>query len=158
MATPAKTPPPGNAVSARRILLMVVALALVGCGDKPTIPPAHAGVDVGDIWATAVYPDFTISGAQADSRLKVGGTRGALLYYTYCAACHTSKIYWREKKLVTDLGSLKFQVRRWQASIGQAWTEDEITDVTRYLNTSYYGFSDVEQKVFLRGKARPGGT
>jgi mono/diheme cytochrome c family protein len=137
------------------ISLMVVALAFVGCGDKSSISPAGAGVDMGNIWATAVYPDFAAAGAQVDARLKVGGTRGALLYYTYCAACHTSKIYWREKKLATDMGSLKFQVRRWQASIGQAWTEDEITDVTRYLNASYYGFQDADQMVFLREKTNP---
>jgi mono/diheme cytochrome c family protein len=78
-------------------------------------------------------------------------TRGELLYSTHCAACHTSEIHWREKKLATDLDSLKFQVRRWQASIGLNWTEDEITDVVSYLNAAYYGFQDADQKGFLEG-------
>jgi mono/diheme cytochrome c family protein len=79
-------------------------------------------------------------------------TRGELLYSTNCAACHTSEIHWREKRLATDMDSLKFQVRRWQASIGLDWTEDEIADVASYLNAAYYGFQNVDQKGFLEEK------
>lgn len=85
----------------------------------------------------------------ASAQLNVGETRGALLYSTYCNACHTSKIYWRDKKLVTDMGSLKFQVRRWQDIIGLTWTEDEVADVAGYLNAVFYGFPATEQKSFL---------
>ena len=74
--------------------------------------------------------------------------RGKLLYETHCIACHTSKIYWREQKLVTDWGSLKLQVRRWQASIGLGWSEEEIMDVTYYLNAAHYGFPFTEQEGF----------
>ena len=80
------------------------------------------------------------------------GTRGELLYSTHCAACHTSEIHWREKRMVTDMDSLMFQVRRWQTSIGLAWTKDEITDVAGYLNAAYYGFQNVKQKGFLEGE------
>jgi mono/diheme cytochrome c family protein len=69
-------------------------------------------------------------------------TRGELLYSTHCNACHTSKIHWREHKLATDWDSLEAQVRRWQASIGLGWSEEEIADVTRYLNDVYYSFSN----------------
>lgn len=79
-------------------------------------------------------------------------TRGELLYSTHCNACHTSKIHWREQKLATDWNSLTAQVRRWQASIGLGWDEEEITDVAHYLNDIYYGFSDAEQKDLSQGK------
>jgi mono/diheme cytochrome c family protein len=73
-------------------------------------------------------------------------TRGELLYSTHCITCHTTIIHWREKTLATDWHSLKTQVRRWQSTIGIGWSEDEITDVTRYLNEVYYHFSATENQ------------
>jgi len=75
-----------------------------------------------------------------------GEPRGKLLYETHCIVCHASKIHWREQKLATDWNSLKFQVRRWQASIGLVWSEEEITDVTDYLNVIHYGFPITDEK------------
>ena len=77
----------------------------------------------------------------AQAQLKEGEIRGELLYSTHCNACHTSKIHWREKKLATGWRSLKAEVRRWQANADLGWSEEEITDVTRYLNAVYYHFS-----------------
>ena len=76
----------------------------------------------------------------AQAQLKEGEIRGELLYSTHCNACHTSKVHWREKKLATGWSSLKAQVRRWQANAELGWSEEEITDVTRYLNAVYYHF------------------
>ena len=78
-----------------------------------------------------------------------GESRGELLYSTYCAACHTSEIHWREKRLAINLDSLKLQVFRWQASIGLNWTKDEIEDVAGYLNAVYYGFQVNDKKSIL---------
>ena len=78
--------------------------------------------------------------ASAQAQIKEGEIRGELLYSTHCNACHASKIHWREKKLATDWRSLKAQVRRWQANTGLGWSEEEVTDVTRYLNAAYYHF------------------
>ena len=74
------------------------------------------------------------SAAQAESR-------GELLYSTHCLACHTSQMHWRDKKQATDWNSLKAQVRQWQATAMLGWSEDDIVGVTRYLNESFYGFS-----------------
>jgi len=79
-------------------------------------------------------------------------SRGELLYATHCSACHTAKIHWREQELATDWNSLKVQVRRWQTSIGLEWSEEEITDVTNYLNAVHYGFPVTEQKGLLQGE------
>jgi len=78
--------------------------------------------------------------------------RGKLLYETHCIVCHTSGIHWREQKLATDWNSLKFQVRRWQTSIGLGWSEEEITDVTDYLNAIHYGFPITGEKGLSQGK------
>lgn len=81
-----------------------------------------------------------------------GEAQGELLYATHCNACHASEVHWRGQKLAVDWDSLKAQVRRWQASIGLGWSEEEVTDVARYLNASYYNFPSTEQKDFSQGK------
>jgi hypothetical protein len=78
-------------------------------------------------------------------------SRGELLYSTHCVACHTSQIHWREKKLATDWGRLTAQVRRWQANGGLNWTDDDITDVARYLNDLYYHY-ELPMKVVSSGR------
>jgi mono/diheme cytochrome c family protein len=79
-------------------------------------------------------------------------TRGELLYSTHCVACHTTEIHWREKRLVKNISSLRFQVNRWQATIGLNWTKEEIADVAVYLNSTYYKFKDFDQKGLGDGK------
>lgn len=69
-------------------------------------------------------------------------SRGQLLYETHCIACHSKEVHWRERKLVSDWTSLAAETRRWQANIGLRWSNDEIADVVRYLNTTIYRFPD----------------
>jgi len=91
----------------------------------------------------------------AHAQAKHSEARGELLYAAHCNACHFSEIHWREQKLATDWSSLKTQVRRWQASIGLPWSEEEIIDVARYLNAVYYNFPESGQKDLSQGK-KPG--
>jgi mono/diheme cytochrome c family protein len=67
-------------------------------------------------------------------------SRGELLYSTHCIACHTSQMHWRDKKLATDWASLKAQVQRWQAGAMLGWNEQDVIEVTRYLNDTFYRF------------------
>lgn len=68
-------------------------------------------------------------------------TRGELLYETHCLACHTAQMHWRDKKAATDWQSLRAEVRRWQAAAQLQWGDEDITEVTRYLNQRYYRFT-----------------
>lgn len=111
---------------------LTIAMTIVGCDKPKPLLPTGA--------SAATLPH---------SGQKPAESRGALLYSTHCNACHAAEIHWREKKLVTDLDSLGFQVRRWQASIQLGWTEEEVADAVRYLNAVYYGFPDAGQKSFL---------
>ena len=78
--------------------------------------------------------------AAASAELGKNESRGAMLYGTHCNTCHTSEIHWRDKRLVKDWRSLEYQVRRWQGTAGLEWSDDEIDDVVRYLNSQYYHF------------------
>lgn len=72
-------------------------------------------------------------------------SRGALLYQTHCIACHDTQIHWRDRRRATDWASLSAQVRRWQANSGLRWTDEEVNDVVRYLNTTIYRFAEPKQ-------------
>lgn len=71
--------------------------------------------------------------------------RGRLLYGTHCISCHAAEIHWREKKLATDWSTLKMQVRRWQNVAQLEWSDDDIEQVTAYLNATYYHFSATDK-------------
>ncbi len=67
-------------------------------------------------------------------------SRGELLYTTHCSACHSEQIHWRSAKAVTDWTSLKAEVLKWQGMARLAWSEDDVTDVARFLNERIYRF------------------
>lgn len=67
-------------------------------------------------------------------------SRGELLYTTHCIACHTTQVHWRDQRRATDLDSLREQVRLWQNRSSQSWSEEDIDEVTRYLDESIYRF------------------
>ncbi|MDM0044441.1 cytochrome C [Variovorax dokdonensis] len=66
--------------------------------------------------------------------------RGYMLYSQHCIECHTEQVHWRDGRLATDWQSLNAQVRRWQAVARLNWSEEDIQNVTRHLNTRYYDF------------------
>ena len=78
-------------------------------------------------------------------------TRGELLYTTHCIACHTAQLHWRDRRQATDWNSLQAQVRRWQATAMLGWPEEDVVEVTRYLNRSIYHFREPSQPQALRG-------
>ena len=73
-------------------------------------------------------------------------SRGELLYTTHCVACHTKEVHWRARRLATDWTSLADETRRWQRNVGLNWTDDEVEDVVRYLNSTIYRFPDKAPK------------
>ena len=74
-------------------------------------------------------------------------TRGQLLYATHCIECHNSQMHWRDRRLATDWASLKAQVRHWQALAFLNWSEADIVEVTRHLNTTIYRFAPGDERL-----------
>jgi cytochrome c2 len=81
--------------------------------------------------ATAVAPGL---GQAAD--LKAGQS----LHDANCVKCHGSEVYTREDRRVTSLPGLRQQVERCDTNIGLEWFEEEIENVTQYLNATHYKF------------------
>lgn len=67
-------------------------------------------------------------------------SRGELLYRNHCIACHSTSVHWRDRRLVTDFGSLVAQVERWEQNTGLSWSSEAILDVVQYLNATIYRF------------------
>ena len=73
--------------------------------------------------------------------VRAAESRGELLYSTHCIGCHTAQAHWRDKKLATSWSSLRAEVQRWQANAMLQWSEEDVRDVTQYLNDTFYRFS-----------------
>ena len=67
-------------------------------------------------------------------------TRGEVLYLTQCINCHRAKEHWKDQGVVNDRRSLQLEVRRWQDKLGLGWNDEDIGDVARFLNDTYYRF------------------
>ena len=76
----------------------------------------------------------------AAAQPKGGTARGELLYTTHCVACHNARVHWRDQRLARDWTGLRAQVRRWQAIQKLRWSDADVDEVARYLNTYYYEF------------------
>jgi hypothetical protein len=74
----------------------------------------------------------------------------ALLYETYCRACHDEQVHWRAAKRARNWTLLVAEVRRWQRNLDLGWTEAEIRQVAHYLNVRYYRFPASPPRMIVR--------
>jgi mono/diheme cytochrome c family protein len=62
------------------------------------------------------------------------------LYDQHCIACHGPEIYTRAERKVTSLTGLERQVQRCELALGLKWFDEDIADMTEFLNEHYYHF------------------
>lgn len=77
-----------------------------------------------------LFATRSASGADAD--------RGRALYELRCGDCHSESVHGRAKRVATDFGQVQAWVSRWNESLGLRWTDEELDDVSVYLNNAYY--------------------
>ena len=65
---------------------------------------------------------------------------GKLLHEENCVRCHQPDIYQRQDRIVKNLQHLRTQVRFCEVSNDLTWFDEEVDDVTEYLNINYYFF------------------
>lgn len=66
--------------------------------------------------------------------------RGQMLYETQCQSCHDSVLHLRKERQVHTFAQLEEKVRQWSNYQNTGWSEEEIDDVTDYLNSIFYYF------------------
>ena len=64
--------------------------------------------------------------------------RGRLLYENHCGVCHSSKVHRRAAPLPMNLKDLRGIVGGWVKDQKLNWSDNEISDVVEYLDSTYY--------------------
>jgi hypothetical protein len=85
---------------------------------------------------------FSFLPAHADRMPGPDASRGEVLYAAKCGDCHNSTMHWRDKTLAKDWAGLRFWVRHWEKFNELKWSDDDITEVARYLNRLYYHYPE----------------
>jgi len=62
------------------------------------------------------------------------------LYQAHCIECHGSEVYTRADRKVTSLDGLGRQVRRCETALSLRWFDEDIDEMTRFLNDMFYHF------------------
>ncbi len=68
--------------------------------------------------------------------------RGKLLYENHCLECHESQVHIRERRDVSSIADVVFQINRWQQELRLNWELEEMNDVLRYLDAEFYRFKE----------------
>jgi mono/diheme cytochrome c family protein len=64
--------------------------------------------------------------------------RGQALYEHHCMSCHESWAHTREGREVRTLAELRRRTEGWSIHSRLEWSDEEIDDVTDYLNRTFY--------------------
>lgn len=66
---------------------------------------------------------------------------GKALHNENCTRCHDSSHYTRENRIVKSFDELRTRIRDCEIMSEAAWFDEEIDDVTTYLNERFYRFN-----------------
>lgn len=89
--------------------------------------------------ALALALALALSPPLASAQTREAG-RGQLLYDTACTECHAQSVHSRKTRVARSLDEVRGYVQRWSRTIGLNWSEQDILDVTLYLNRQHYHF------------------
>ena len=67
-------------------------------------------------------------------------SNGKKLQQKNCMSCHDDSMYTRDNRRINSLPALRTQVQRCESTLGLTWFDEEVDDVTGYLNQSFYKF------------------
>lgn len=66
---------------------------------------------------------------------------GKALHDANCLRCHDETNYTRANRIVNSYEELRERISLCELSAEMAWFDEEINDVTAYLNNAFYRFS-----------------
>lgn len=72
----------------------------------------------------------------------VASDRGELLYENHCQDCHDKSVHTRDELRATSPELLRAWVMSWSIHNGLFWGEDEIADISAYLDQTFYHFNE----------------
>jgi cytochrome c553 len=93
------------------------------------------------IRSVAVVILFSTIAAPASAELLFGdAAAGKRLHETGCVGCHDAGVYTRKDRKVHSLDGLIKQVNACNTQLSRSLGKDEIYDLVRYLNDSFYRY------------------
>ncbi|RJQ47801.1 MAG: cytochrome c [Gammaproteobacteria bacterium] len=66
--------------------------------------------------------------------------RGEALYQANCTRCHDTSVHTRPNSIIHSLDALKKRVRFCETNARLKWSDEQIEDVTAWLNQTFYKF------------------
>lgn len=68
--------------------------------------------------------------------------RGEALYENHCKSCHETWAHERQGREASSLDAVRKRVAAWSVHSGLDWSDEEIDDVTSYLDRQFYRFGE----------------
>jgi len=69
--------------------------------------------------------------------------RGQALYENHCSTCHDPQTHVAgDARHVTTMADLRARVAAWSVHSGLNWPDEDVNDVTDFLNRRFYRFTD----------------
>jgi mono/diheme cytochrome c family protein len=97
-------------------------------------------MNISHLWLTATLTGILATGTLNAAPDEAANARADTLYQANCLSCHGSEVYTRPNRMVESLEGLERQVQRCETTIGLRWFDEDIQDVTAYLNHHFYRF------------------
>ncbi len=79
-------------------------------------------------------------GGYSEMSRAADAARGKLLYETSCNECHTKSVSGRPNRTAKSVSDIRKRVIPWESYKGYHWSNEEVEDVTQYLNESFYKY------------------
>lgn len=110
------------------LTLFLVGLLVSACGDKETTTENKAAESA------------NTTSTQASSAVGLDAHPGKTLHDAHCISCHDAKVYTRPERKVLDYTQLAAQVKRCDANLGSRLFDEDLAQITDYLNQAYYKY------------------
>ncbi len=81
-----------------------------------------------------------LAGGLCSTVQAVDTQRGKKLHQQHCQRCHQDEVYTRAERIVENFPALRERVSQCELSNNLLWFDEEIDDVTGFLNREYYEF------------------
>jgi hypothetical protein len=88
----------------------------------------------------ALIPILSLLAALCATQVLAEDESAQSLYDQNCVSCHGSEVYTREDRKIGSLAALETQVRRCETALELRWFDEDISEVTQFLNDRFYHF------------------